>query len=127
MTREELDKLTPEEKKARIAQAIGWKNVRCDKGGNIFLGEPDDDFNRDVEEHKKHGLCGFPRKPHRERVPNYLNDLNSCHDFEKTLKREQESPYIRNLMRLTNSPSCSHWDCAHATATQRCEAFLLTI
>lgn len=51
--------------------------------------------------------------------PDYLHDLNACHEMEKTLVNTFQ--YQLWLDRLTNR---NEW---HATAAQRCEAFLRTI
>ena len=74
-------------------------------------------------------LCGWQTSAPswdvgRHDCPNYAADLNACHEFEKTL--------------LTADSFCGHWeeysnrlvsllgctDIFHATARQRCEAFL---
>ena len=55
-----------------IARFMEWRNVRTEYGGNILYGEPNDDWNHDVEEHLKHGQCGFPTEKHREPMPPWL-------------------------------------------------------
>lgn len=54
-------------------------------------------------------------------IPNYISDLNACHEFEKTLEPMQHIAYDRHLHRLVDETVTWKW---HATARQRCEAFL---
>jgi hypothetical protein len=112
-----------------IAEACGWKNCKCNEGQPD--GEPDDDFNRDVVEHRSHTpYCGFPTEPHREIIPDYLNDLNAMHEAEKMLSQSQGTDYGIELNTIMDRDFCKgiaapHGDCDwHATAAQRCEAFL---
>lgn len=66
-----------------------------------------------------------------QELPDFPNDLNACHEMEKTL----EDPEIhRERYRLELNLACGFgrsWkdsecnpEIAHATARQRCEAFL---
>ena len=62
------------------------------------------------------------------RLPNYPNDLNACHEMEKTLSEGELCDYGCELSSLTDA-SIFEGDVlwgklAHATARQRCEAFL---
>jgi hypothetical protein len=132
--------MSPEEQRIKIAEACGWKNCRYDTGTVNMppKGEPDDDFNRDVEEHKTHKpYCGFPVDPHREVLPDYLNDLNSAHEMEKVLSSEGDKyKYSAILFEMTGGStgpdgedegSQMKFHLCHATAAQRCEAFLKTL
>ena len=63
-----------------------------------------------------------------------LNDLNAMHDAEETLlDRESQKAYIRALWALesrkkyNDHPQWAYWPMLHATATQRADAFLITI
>lgn len=56
-----------------------------------------------------------------EELPNYAGDLNACHEFEKTLEPMQHIAYDRHLHKLVDETVTWKW---HATARQRCEAFL---
>jgi hypothetical protein len=68
-------------------------------------------------------------------VPDYLNDLNACHEMEKACLRptlqdnamERDEKFVRwdNYMEQLGR-KMSRDDIAHATARQRCEAFLRT-
>ena len=53
-------------------------------------------------------------------IPDYLNDLNACHEAEKVLNSEQSYEYYVQLSMKVNRPFI-------ATAPQRCEAFLRTL
>ena len=63
----ELDALVAE-------KVMGWREVRCNVGGNIPYGEPDDDWNRDARADPAHGFTGIPRV-HREEVPDYSTSI----------------------------------------------------
>lgn len=128
--------MSPEAQRIAIAEACGWKNCRCDEGTRNMppKGEPDDDFNRDVVEHAKHKpYCGFPTEPHREILPDYLNDLNAMHEAEEVLpidKRVGSQGYMGFLWDTCSKNmhnGGSTWEIAHATAAQRAEAFLKTL
>jgi hypothetical protein len=58
-------------------------------------------------------------------IPDYLNDLNACHEMEKLLTVEQWVSYWSFLEPLACRPN--NTSILHATAAQRCEAFLRTI
>ncbi len=76
---------------------------------------------------------GIARKPNEsdygfETLPDYLNDLNACHEFEESLTSVQYWQFIewlRNLVCIRRVPYVA--DRASATAAQRCEAFLRTV
>lgn len=81
--------------RVEIAKACGWKRCpRCD--------DPECAYN-------------IP--------PDYLNDLNACHEMEKVLTDEQYNKFEEILDNLV--PSNQRWLCA--TASQRAEAFLKAI
>jgi hypothetical protein len=73
-------------------------------------------------------------KEYLKSLPDYLNDLNACHEFENTLKgNSQKMSYYIRLHRIVNHDH-EAWDLpttdkqfnnAHATAKQRCKAFAL--
>jgi len=57
--------------------------------------------------------------PLLKKVPNYVADLNACHEFEKTLGDiDNWMLYDKALAEITEGFTF------HATARQRCEAFL---
>lgn len=57
--------------------------------------------------------------------PDYLNDLNAMHEAENVLPAGQWDRYAQWLRELTSSNR--RFLIAHATASQRAEAFLRTI
>ena len=59
-------------------------------------------------------------------LPDYLNDLNACHEMEGTLTEAQYIVYGSHLWDVLciEKKGVRLW---HATARQRCEAFLKTI
>jgi hypothetical protein len=68
-----------------------------------------------------------PDKERHQDVISYTTDLNACHEFEKTLDVDQQAEYVGKL-------GFKYYDCetqvfrvSHATAAQRCEAYLKTI
>lgn len=65
-------------------------------------------------------------------LPNYPEDLNACHEMEGVLTDDQLPVYEAWLFRLNNvNPATifasDTFRIYHATAAQRCEAFLRTI
>lgn len=102
MTTEELAKLTPEEKRIRIAETQGWTGLWMHKGVP----------------------CGtHPAGTETQEPPDYLNDLNAMHEAEMTLRKPYD--YILHLDRIAERENVSLiW---HATAAQRADAFLLTV
>lgn len=107
-----------------IAKACGWKEVDFGIGGNrdLCLGDRPEWVSRKI--------VSFLVD---QRVPDYLNDLNACHEMERVLTPEQREFYASILGGLTYNDNGRGWqplandDCfpiLHATAAQRCEAFL---
>lgn len=65
----------------------------------------------------------------RKRMPDFLNDLNACAEMEKTLSEDECEGYHSAIDSILgrddgqfNYPAQSYF--FHATAAQRCEAFL---
>ena len=95
--------MKPEEIRIAIAEACGWRDIR---GLNWTGVAPNRDLN------------------YRNGVPDYLNDLNACHEMENVLLRDMNKlwyPYCKRLHELTNGIG------EGATAPQRCDAFLKTL
>ena len=71
---------TPEgqrEIEAGIAKMLGWKNIHALEGGNVYRGEPHDDFNHDAYEHARiHTRAEF--LPHVEWIPFYLTEYHAA-------------------------------------------------
>ena len=107
--------MTPERMRIKIAEALGWKRV---------------------EYHPALGNQGWtsPDRPGTRLAPDFCNDLNSCHDMEKILTKSDHANYVEHLITITNinteTTGVRYWTnyflVSHATALQRCEAFLRT-
>lgn len=120
--------MTKDEIRIEVAKALGWEVEAYDSG-----------------------MCFMPdgsRVP-MSLMPDFVSDLNACHEMEKTLDMNQLYDYGENLARLvqraeielekslgfrkTNDnslfiPNGHGWFAiASATALQRCEAFLRTL
>ena len=62
-------------------------------------------------------------------VPDYLNDLNACHEMEKVLMEKGVNAwwsYVAFINRHNPRPFGTE-TAVHAAAAQRCEAFLRTL
>jgi hypothetical protein len=103
-------KMTQGQKRIKIAEACGWKF--------------------DLPSIPKNPASPFWTPPLRLRghttLPDYFNDLNACHEAEKTICGENfDTPlwvsFLCNLDRVVNKRR------AHATAAQRAEAFGKTL
>lgn len=102
MTPEEYDKLTADERRAAVAKLCGWDEEEIERG---------------------YTLSQYP-----EYVPDYLHDLNACHEFEAQLTGDgiaeghnEVSRYFQWLKVICQSPAPYN-----ATAEQRCKALVLT-
>jgi len=106
------DTMSPEAQRIKIAEACGWvmrKNVS-------------DWLAPDGMVYQNWG--GFTS------CPDYLNDLNACHEFEKVLSTSPEymQQHAFNNYAYLLIEMCKHQcNAVSATAAQRCEAFLRTI
>jgi len=65
--------------------------------------------------------CFGYRLPLLLEIPDYLNDLNACHEMEKMIDPIELTKY-KERMRLFYGQAA-----VFATAAQRCEAFLKTV
>jgi hypothetical protein len=66
----------------------------------------------------------------RAELPDYGDDLNACHEMEKTLNAVQQIRYAKLLHKPHDSQRHylhAEFDVLHATAEQRCLAFLEVI
>jgi hypothetical protein len=61
-------------------------------------------------------------------IPDFPADLNACHEMEKALSSVERFEFARELNDITGAGWVDEADnlfiVAHATAAQRCEAFL---
>lgn len=117
-----INRMEPELQRTEIAKACGWKipNPKHYKASvpvnRLWMHTPDWDG-------VKHSATSCPIK-----IPDYLNDLNACHEMEKVLegKGTLYQGVLMNIMGDGDGTELSTIIC-HATAPQRCEAFLKTI
>ena len=100
--------MSPEKQRIAIATACGWTkfNSATHKWAIVY-GQPPNASSNSWE------------------LPHFLNDLNAMHAVEKVLTGYQQTvTYSDNLMKIVGYHT---FDSAHATAAQRCEAFLRTL
>lgn len=111
--------MTAEAQRIAIAEACGWTDVRHES--NYFVGRST----------PRSTLRGNNHKGNRWEIPSYPTDLNACHEFEKMIGAKWPT-YCEILLRIVEPEPrtlevCHYWNLLHATAAQRCEAFLKTI
>lgn len=103
--------MNQEQKRIKIAEACGWREVHWDEEG------PRTPFA---------SLFGRPRNVADNdswcEVPDYFNSLDACHQMEKVLRCPNQKTWDlweEYCRKLEDDP--------HATASQRAEAFGLTL
>jgi len=105
MNEQQYDELTPEQQNIAAAVLDGWSREDAERG---------------------HTLSQLS-----ESVPDYLNDLNACHELEKRIPPELEQDWQYNLEKAVGKcPALSNSDIRagyRATAAQRCKAIVLTM
>ena len=99
--------MTLEQMRIKIAEACGWSRVT----GSY------------LDVYKTPTGIG-PRGGDIVKLPNYPYDLNACHEMEKVLRKR---PLLWQKYVDTLNETLSIDDAIHATAAQRCEAFLKTL
>src|SRR5690242_11272163 len=104
--------MTPEEQRIAIAEACGWKDINLREFLSCGRERP-------IGSHPNNPGC-------LTLLPDYLNDLNVMHEAEKVLTEEQWEKYTVELGWIIYRTGM-HKSFAHATASQRAEAFLKTI
>lgn len=120
MTPDALAKLSPEQKGNRIAIIMGWKWRVMPAKAHAVTDQ----------------MWVYPvNGGYTHKRPDYLNDLNACHEFENTLNpppmdreqdREDDDPrWVMFEHHL--SMICPMGTFIHATAAQRADAFLLPV
>lgn len=114
--------MTPEKQLTTIAEAYGWthiENISTIRIRGHWVGYP-------------------PKSPiigEKETLPDYLNDLNACHEMKKVLTDEQKNSFRDYLLTITtNLTSWGDFDMGEdlqsmidATPLQQAEAFLKTL
>lgn len=118
--------MTPEEINAAIAEECGWRwveNPTTYIGGYWECGTRGEEGYRRGDWGSKECCMDYP---------DYFHDLNACHEMEKALTDvTQQYEYADWIETVAGSieDGCSHpssFSRIHATAPQRCEAFLKT-
>jgi hypothetical protein len=107
--------MKPEAMRVAIAEACGWKHVTWNGGDSIPFGD-NPNGNRSPR------AC--------DHLPDYLSDLNACHEMIGTLEADGKAKFVDELLAVaTKHPMhCfSDFNALNATAPQRCEAFLKTV
>lgn len=121
--------MTPKAQQTAIAKACGWTETVCE-------------VERDNAGYQWTETVSVWRDSSgaERNLPNYPSDLNACHEIEKVLTDVQRRHFAGWLEAIASSAvSVGTLDqngetdyfqlfkCAHATAAQRCEAFLRTL
>lgn len=99
---QELETMTDDELRERLASLEGWTRFDCVT--KLRYGK-----HRDYVD--------------IERVPNYPEDLNACHKLEKRLALDQSTAYVNHLWPQGYAP----FQAVHATARQRTIALIFTL
>jgi hypothetical protein len=127
--------LSPEEMRIASAEACGWK---LEWQGKLAVGDPERELLHMLRPDGGIEIAGYFKRTEFDAlrrgmanyVPRYDSDLNAMHEAEKTLSEPQINAYERELGHATRGnaskpgPGYKLW---HATALQRCRAFLATI
>jgi len=143
--------MKPEEIRIAIAEACGktpkldWQVMNPDESASCFSGS-EIECKQWFSDH----LRRFPESRYKDwhvgawkRYPDYLNDLNACHEMEKVLAPAEQHNYGNALALSVLAPERAyfaestdddpnlngfgHFALATVTAAQRCEEFLKTI
>ena len=108
--------MTPDQQRIAIATACGWTNFSSGTHKEaIQYGQPPNARSSSWE------------------LPNYLGDLNACHEMEQVLTQEQMIDYSRHVGKAVTRhlpSSRAAWmdfKLINAPASQRAEAFLRTL
>ena len=98
--------MTDTEIRIAVAEACGWTRLETlEINGEVY------GF--------KHGKP----TPYKSLVPDYPNNLDAMHEAEKALPTEKQREYLQYL----GLNAYSSWPVCHASARQRCEAFIKTV
>ncbi len=118
--------MTPESQRIAIAEACGYS-----------IGEKAQNGIVEVLKNGKFQTCFTGKRIanptlsdalEKKCLPNYLNDLNAMREAEKVLTAtEQQDEYCRRLAFVCWGDFRQNFILIHATATQRAQAFLMTL
>jgi hypothetical protein len=108
MNIEQVQKMTDEELRIKMAGLCGWKY-----DGKVWYSESlDQDFWKSPSGETLLGCL------------DYLHDLNAMHEAEKLMTREQQRKYTKLLHPKYIDNLSGDWCILHATARQRAEVFV---
>ena len=109
MTRAKWAKLSPEEQRIKVAELCGLTNIGREPVGGMLIGLRSDKT--------------------RMKIRDYLNDLNAMHEAEKLLEVYLIHKYCDNVDMIMAEDFVSGMCDINimATASQRAEAFVLTM
>lgn len=115
--------MTEQEKIIAIAEWRGWTNVHWyedDDGPGFLTGIPSPSSEQMLKlpAWRVHDLLTYGDK-----VPNYPNNLNACHEAEKGLIPQQRVDYSNNLAKICGT----QMEKIFATSQQRTDALVKTI
>lgn len=111
-----------------------WAHKEDDTGGRICMSSPTkEQVEKWIKENPKFAAGYAPKAFYR--YPRYTECLNACAEFERTLEEcdevngEDQLGYMEMLAEVVGAKwgannQCDMWRITHATAPQRCEAFL---
>ena len=116
--------MSPQKQRIAIAMACGWTDIRLQR---LYLGDQD-----------WRGTKLKGGEKHRNRLPDYLNDLNAMHEAKKVLcDKGLMLEFVNQLVGIVCSAMGFRWDkvtaddhlilVANANAEQESEAFLKTL
>jgi len=104
--------MTDQQINIAIAKSLGWRNLMATTPARGTMTPR---------------ICGHNQNDVILFIPNYTADLNACHEFEKKLSLKDRNVYTSWLYESSLNLGLATWESAHATARQRCEAYLRTI
>lgn len=110
--------MTQQEKRIKIAEACGWKDCHFPLASNVH------------EPITERVVCGIPpQKQTHSPLPDYFNDLNAIHEAEIIIPDDRWPAYCNRLngIYFGITRGMSSLGAYAATATQRAEAFGLTL
>jgi hypothetical protein len=129
MTKEQIDSMSPEEKRKSIGTICGWTFHKCDLapngGGEVyesFWVRPGIDYQTLTAE----DICWREGRS----LPDYLNSLDAMHEARKSLTPDQQVEYTSNLYKVARSTigSATEWAAlVDATADMHATSFLMTM
>ena len=133
MTLQEIQKLTDDELRVRVAELAGakWQEVPP-RDGYSYRPKRLLSFHTWDFDSPRCAPLPFPNQQgDAYSGPNYPADLNACAEFERTLTKIQRQDYAGELRWATKAEFMEEdaevFVVAHASARQRCEAFLATM